>query len=411
MWKPTGYAYDSVSVFAPKSNLNLQEELHRNNPEIALEGALYAVVCVLGKDLKSLPKEVFPVKNKTGAQMFTEFMGPDMVMSWARVGRTLVFAVRTAEPAGAEKEQEFMARLERLGSYFTISALENMDMTLSVSVSMVFDSFDLCEQMACEALTAADFIRFMELPVMVLSPEYCDSVKTIFARKNPDYRIPNFERAIISAILNGNVAHAEQIINNLITAYLLDPLYVFPGMRSGIMNTMRVCLALVAPDPLYAADNDPRVPALANGLLSCPNERRMRELIHEYCEVLDEYIRRRRTEETGSARMTRILKYIYDNVGDPMLGAPMVCDEFDMSTTYFSRMFKEELGVNFSVFLQTVRITQAKAYLMETEMSLNEIAEKVGITTQNLSRLFKRFEGMSPSSYRQAVLEQGVSIL
>ena len=80
----------------------------------------------------------------------------------------------------------------------------------------------------------------------------------------------------------------------------------------------------------------------------------------------------------------------------------MVCDEFDMSTTYFSRIFKAEMGVNFSVFLQTLRITKAKNLLLETDMSLNEIAQNVGyISSKNLFRLFKRYEGMSPSAYRQ----------
>ena len=80
----------------------------------------------------------------------------------------------------------------------------------------------------------------------------------------------------------------------------------------------------------------------------------------------------------------------------------MVCDEFNMSTTYFSRIFKEDLGVNFSVYLQTLRITKAKKLLLESDMNLNAIAQEVGyISSQNLLRLFKRYEGMSPSAYRQ----------
>ena len=128
----------------------------------------------------------------------------------------------------------------------------------------------------------------------------------------------------------------------------------------------------------------------------------MRAFIHEYFEVLESNVRQNHEAEARTERMDKVLKYISNHASDPMLGAPMVCDEFNMSTTHFSRIFKENVGVNFSVYLQTLRITKAKKLLLETDMNLNAIAEQVGYNgSQNLLRLFKRYEGVTPSSYRQ----------
>ena len=236
----------------------------------------------------------------------------------------------------------------------------------------------------------------------VVTPLYCQNVKDILERRTPDYRISNYERPLISAVLNNNFAHAERIVNDLLTANLIDPLCVFPFVRSNMLITMRTCQSLCSSDPRAFADEEPRLPRLQRAIMECPTEVAMRAFIHEYFEVLESNVRQNHEAEARTERMDKVLKYISNHASDPMLGAPMVCDEFNMSTTHFSRIFKENVGVNFSVYLQTLRITKAKKLLLETDMNLNAIAEQVGYNgSQNLLRLFKRYEGVTPSSYRQ----------
>ena len=405
VWMPKGYTYNEFSVFGIKTSLDLQDGLLLSNPKLEREGALYAVLCILAANLKVLPVNAIPL-DEAGRDSLTrsvvESFGREKSFGYVRAGRTIVLMVRTEGAGGPESEEEFLSELEAAAINFHYSVEDNIGYPISISISPIFDSFNYCEQVACEALTAADFVRFVEMPTPVVSSNYCASIKQIIGKRYPDHRIKNYERPIISAMLNENLAQAERIVNDFLTAHLMDPLYVFPSIRSNMVNIMRICQSMCCMDPWAFATEVPKIPHLQKAMSVCPVADTMRALIHEYFEHLDSYVRQNRDTEAQNERMNKILKYIYANVSNPLLGAPMVCDEFGMSTTYFSRIFKEDTGVNFSVFLQTLRITKAKNLLLETNMTLNAIAQEVGyISSQNLLRLFKRYEGMSPSAYRQ----------
>ena len=405
MWTPGEYTYNEFNTFHMRVSLDIQDGLRKSNPRLEMEGAVYAILCLLDSKLEALPPDAVLLdeaeQDNLLSSAFVECFGREIVFGFVRTGRTIVIAVRSEDPSEGD-EEEFLRNLSRDAMSLHYVIEDNIGDAVGISISPAFDSFAYCEQVACEALTAADFVRFAGMPALVITPQYCDNVKQIIGDRNPDHRISNYERPIISAMLNGNLAHAERIVNDLLTAHLMDPLYVFPSVRSAILNTMRTCQSLCYMDPRAFANNTPRLPLLQEAMKVCPTADKMRTLIHEYFELLASYMRQNREEEMRNERMNKIIKYIEEHIFDPLLGAPMVCDEFDMSTTYFSRIFKADMGVNFSVFLQTLRITKAKNLLLETDMSLNEIAQNVGyISSKNLFRLFKRYEGMSPSAYRQ----------
>lgn len=76
----------------------------------------------------------------------------------------------------------------------------------------------------------------------------------------------------------------------------------------------------------------------------------------------------------------------------------------DLSPFYISRIFKEEMGINYIDFLTACRIEKAKTLLAGSELSLKEITFKVGYHDPNyFSKVFKKVEGISPSDYRKTI--------
>ena len=74
---------------------------------------------------------------------------------------------------------------------------------------------------------------------------------------------------------------------------------------------------------------------------------------------------------------------------------------FFMNKTYLSEMFKEQYGVPVNDYLISVRTTEAKKLLRFTAMTMEEIAEAIGVNgAAYFSRMFKKVEGCSPSEYR-----------
>lgn len=77
-----------------------------------------------------------------------------------------------------------------------------------------------------------------------------------------------------------------------------------------------------------------------------------------------------------------------------------ISQEVSISPQYFSRIFKEELGVTFIDYLTQVRIKHAKKMLKEKNKSIKEICFEIGYNDPNyFSRLFKKIEGVSPTEY------------
>jgi len=73
-----------------------------------------------------------------------------------------------------------------------------------------------------------------------------------------------------------------------------------------------------------------------------------------------------------------------------------------MSESHFSRKFKKITGLNFSEYLTSTRIKAADDLLLQTSMSIAEIAAACGFGDANyFGDIFKKHKGMSPTKYRR----------
>lgn len=81
-----------------------------------------------------------------------------------------------------------------------------------------------------------------------------------------------------------------------------------------------------------------------------------------------------------------------------------IADMLHLNSSYFSVLFKEQIGINFSEFLTRTRIQRAKEMLVQTALPISEIAEQVGYQTDKyFIKVFKSLEGLSPSKYRHSI--------
>ncbi|MCD9021510.1 response regulator [Cohnella silvisoli] len=78
-----------------------------------------------------------------------------------------------------------------------------------------------------------------------------------------------------------------------------------------------------------------------------------------------------------------------------------VATHLHISSEYLSREFKKETGINFLDYLIQLRISKAKQYLLEGTRKTNEIARLVGFNDEKyFSKVFKRHTGFTPSEYK-----------
>lgn len=99
--------------------------------------------------------------------------------------------------------------------------------------------------------------------------------------------------------------------------------------------------------------------------------------------------------------LRQILSYIDDHLQEK-LTLEQIASHFYMSSHYFCRFFKENLGKTPTGYINSLRLERACALLSHSDLSVLEVSLSCGFN--NLSyfiRLFHRQKGMPPSQYRR----------
>lgn len=103
-----------------------------------------------------------------------------------------------------------------------------------------------------------------------------------------------------------------------------------------------------------------------------------------------------------------ILQYIQKNYHTITLSE--LSAEFHYSEPHMCNLIKQNTGYNFTDLIKRLRMTDAVDYLCNTNLKINEIAEKVGYnSSDHFSRVFRTTYKVSPQQYRKDHRELGSS--
>lgn len=109
-------------------------------------------------------------------------------------------------------------------------------------------------------------------------------------------------------------------------------------------------------------------------------------------------------ENTG--KIQQIIEYIHLSYQNPNITVVDIADNFNFSASNLSKLMKKELGQSTLDYLHSLRIKETKKLLIETDLTLAEIAEKVGYYNyRTLVSRFKKLEGITPTQYREQNLD------
>lgn len=111
---------------------------------------------------------------------------------------------------------------------------------------------------------------------------------------------------------------------------------------------------------------------------------------------------------TGTAachRFDDIVNHIHNHL-DRHIPLVELADKACLTTGHFSKVFKQVMGTTPCLYIQNRRIKRAQTLLLTTNMTITQVAEKVGIySPAQFTRLFARIAGCTPKDYRSRVLD------
>jgi AraC-like DNA-binding protein len=123
------------------------------------------------------------------------------------------------------------------------------------------------------------------------------------------------------------------------------------------------------------------------------------ELLAAFVDTVDsaQYWRRRRE----AARFRDVLEHVRMHLEEPIRVSDLA-DVAGLERTYFSRQFNRVFGISPARYVQRRRIEHAQELLLNTDLTLDQLAERLGFTDGfHLSRMFKRVTGLPPSQFRR----------
>lgn len=106
-------------------------------------------------------------------------------------------------------------------------------------------------------------------------------------------------------------------------------------------------------------------------------------------------------KDQGHEHIHYMMAYVERHFDDANLSLSTLSTHFSLTENYISFLFKDRTRNNFSFYLEHLRMEKACELLTTTDLSIQDIAAKVGYTNdKSFRRAFKRVKGLQPTAYR-----------
>ncbi len=125
-------------------------------------------------------------------------------------------------------------------------------------------------------------------------------------------------------------------------------------------------------------------------------------MINQIFEILES-----RKSEKVSSLVAEVKEYIAQNIMNYDLSLNSIAEAKCITSTYLSRIFKDETGVNFVDYLIDARLSAAEKLVVDSNLKIEEIASMIGYSSsQYFIKKFKVQYGCTPKEYRMMFLRK-----
>ena len=96
-----------------------------------------------------------------------------------------------------------------------------------------------------------------------------------------------------------------------------------------------------------------------------------------------------------------IVAYIGEHYGEE-ISLQSIAEQYHMSESHFSRLFKKQVGTSFLEYLTLTRVRHARELLKNPRFKIYEVSVKVGYQdARYFSQIFRKYTGETPTEFRK----------
>ncbi len=217
------------------------------------------------------------------------------------------------------------------------------------------------------------------------------------------HRVYNAEKAMLEMVKLGDLNYkdalnASMAISNGVGAHTSNP--VRDASVSAVVFCSIVCRAAIegglSPEEAYGLGDAYIQSALDAGTVD--------EISTICISMYDDFVRRvhrMRENPQYSQPIQRCCNYIEMNI-ERNIRAQELAELVGYTPGYITKRFHKETGFGISDYVKLARIERAKLLLSASDLSIQEISDRMGFTTRNyFTRCFRDVTGMTPKDFRE----------
>ena len=211
----------------------------------------------------------------------------------------------------------------------------------------------------------------------------------------------NYISSLKDALNNLDEQECKQIISNMIALMVEGP-YSAAHCNSKILEMVTVISKYLYEHNIHTKNEEIR--DFEKIFYASEDINEIEEWMHNIIDECMEYMSSRK-EDPVKCLVQIVKDYIGTNYKEE-ISLTGVAQKVHVSSSYLSKIFKEETGVNFNNYVTNVRMDKAAELLLASDMSVDEIAKEIGYNTGHyFIKKFKQIYGTTPKNYRMEHIE------
>ncbi len=132
----------------------------------------------------------------------------------------------------------------------------------------------------------------------------------------------------------------------------------------------------------------------------CKSAKEVSDLHPIMCEDYALQMKKLRKKKVCSLAVANSIDYIYDHL-HTRITIETLADHVHLNSSYLSRLFKKEMGISVSEYIQDKKIETARNMLIYSDYSISWISSTLAYPSQSyFTKVFHEKIGMTPTDYR-----------
>ncbi|MDO4649664.1 MAG: response regulator [Eubacteriales bacterium] len=223
-----------------------------------------------------------------------------------------------------------------------------------------------------------------------------ESGEKVLLESQDQERLQQKYRLVMELIDDSDFEGLEEIIENLFFEFRKFPLSVLQKILVDLFSMLSRKFMKMGDDLWKAVSG--RVDY--QRILKAADVAEEKKVCLEMMQEINQIVKGHQNQVSRNV-IDRTVIYMKEHFGED-ISLEVLADSYYLNPTYFSRMFRQYMGVTFTDYLVELRMKEAKRLLLLGKFKVYEVSQKVGYKSDKyFCRVFKQYTGQSPTEFCQ----------